>query len=370
MKRKFNVFICIVLCFLELLALTSCSSEKQQPQSSSSDELLSSESEAEPTLPFVSSEIVEKYVKFCGEPVGLMILNGNLIFTESSSNKIIQYSADEKTISVLAGCDSDVDLYVDSDADKSSFSEPTFIIYNSKLKQIIFSDTANNAVRLITADNKVYTLTYAKESPFSKPLGIISDGSDGYYVADSNNHCVKHIDKKGNVTVIAGSNGKSGYADGTASDALFNTPAGLALSSDGILYVADSGNNLIRTVDLKTKAVKTIAGNASVPDEVFGGFEGSDSEGAALSAGFNCPYGIALSSDNTLYIADKLNSKIKALSPDGTVTDIFKNYNNDDFTLLNQPASFYIENNFLYVSDTGNGAILKINLDKLGNLEE
>ncbi|MFI5335778.1 MAG: hypothetical protein ACHQ5A_03290, partial [Opitutales bacterium] len=100
---------------------------------------------------------------------------------------------------------------------------------------------------------------------FSGPFGLCSDTSGNLYVADTNNHTVRFITSgTGVVTTIAGSAGISGSFDGTHFDALFNLPHGVSVaSSTGYLYVADTANSVIRKVTT-SGGVTTVTGLAGI----------------------------------------------------------------------------------------------------------
>jgi sugar lactone lactonase YvrE len=100
---------------------------------------------------------------------------------------------------------------------------------------------------------------------------IAPDGS--IYIADAGNSAIRRISQNGGqpvVETIAG-NGVPGFADGAADKARFNTPTALALSADGnFLFVADTNNNRIRKVDLVNRRVSTLAGGAGRGSTVDG----------------------------------------------------------------------------------------------------
>lgn len=83
---------------------------------------------------------------------------------------------------------------------------------------------------------------------FRNPEQMVFDELDNLYIADSGNHCIRKIDPNGEVTVYAGQPEKSGFSDGLPKESLFNQPTGLALDSEGVLYVADWKNHRIRTI--------------------------------------------------------------------------------------------------------------------------
>lgn len=86
---------------------------------------------------------------------------------------------------------------------------------------------------------------------FNHPKGIAVDGAGNMYVADTQNNSIRKITPAGVVTTIAG-NGVSGSADGNGASATFNRPMGISVNSAGtLIYVADTGNNLIRKIVLQ-----------------------------------------------------------------------------------------------------------------------
>ncbi|MCI0485993.1 MAG: IPT/TIG domain-containing protein [Blastocatellia bacterium] len=120
----------------------------------------------------------------------------------------------------------------------------------------------------------------SEEAAFRLPDGMAMAADGTIYVADSNNHSIRRITQaNGDVMVetIAG-NGVPGFADGDGANARFNTPIDVALSLDeNRLFVADFNNHRIRVVDLLTGLVSTHAGSG-----VIGGDDGPARE-ASLS---------------------------------------------------------------------------------------
>ncbi|HEX7672052.1 MAG TPA: N,N-dimethylformamidase beta subunit family domain-containing protein, partial [Polyangiaceae bacterium] len=117
------------------------------------------------------------------------------------------------------------------------------------------------------------------------------------------------------VTLVAGT-GKPGYADGASSDAQFDSPLGVAVDPDGVIYVTEAGNHRVRKI-APSGRVSTLAGCAP-DDKHVGSF--ADGEGAA--ACFNLPSGIAVAKDGTIYVSDTNNHRIRAITPTGAVTTI------------------------------------------------
>lgn len=138
---------------------------------------------------------------------------------------------------------------------------------------------------------------------FFNPAGIVQ-ARGGLVVADSANHTIRYVGFDGIVTNIAGSGDPtvSGLTNGAGSVARFNTPLGLAVDGAGMIYVADSKNNVIRRIDL-TNGVTTYATN------------------------FNQPNGVAVGDNGDIWVADTLNHQIKVVrtntpAPDGIFTNV------------------------------------------------
>ncbi len=106
------------------------------------------------------------------------------------------------------------------------------------------------------------------DSAFRLPDDILIAPDGTIYIADAGNHAIRRIRQTGGQSVvetIAG-NGVPGFADGGSVNARFNTPTALALSADGnFLFVADTNNNRVRRIDLANRRVSTLAGGASGP---------------------------------------------------------------------------------------------------------
>ena len=189
---------------------------------------------------------------------------------------------------------------------------------------LLVADTWNSTIRRVSPGGRVSTLAGQAEADgdqdgrgaaarFKWPEGIAVDGSTGViYVADTGNDAIRSIARNGDVSTIAGAAGQRGCADGLGPAARFDEPRGLAVGADGTLYVADSGNHLIRRISPTDGSVTTLAGTAGT-----WGFQ----DGAGTSAQFGYPWGLALDAEQNLLVADTFNNAIRRISG-GVVTTL------------------------------------------------
>jgi uncharacterized protein (TIGR03437 family) len=145
----------------------------------------------------------------------------------------------------------------------------------------------------------------ATSAQLTGPLGLVVDSSGNLYIADSGNHVVRIVNSGGNISTFAG-NGGLGYTGdgGLAVNAQLATPTGLARDTNGNLFISDSGANVVRMVT-PAGLIVTIAGNGS------SGYSGDG--GPANQATFNSASGIALDNQGDLYVADAGNNAIRLL---------------------------------------------------------
>jgi sugar lactone lactonase YvrE len=141
-------------------------------------------------------------------------------------------------------------------------------------------------------------------SGLDTPSGIAFDKTGDLIVADPGTHTIKKIDPNGNISLAAGIENRSGFADGEAAAAMFNAPIGVAVSGDGKIYVADTYNDRIRVIE--AGKVSTLAGSEK-------GF----AEG--LDARFDTPCALTVWKEGRLLVADTGNRRIRAVEPDGQV---------------------------------------------------
>lgn len=236
--------------------------------------------------------------------------------------------------------------YNDGPAGVSALNEPAGLTADAT-GNLYIADAGNHAIRKLSPSGEISTLAGSgvignadgrgKDAAFHYPQAVAVDGRGNVYVADTLNHLIRRITPEGSVATLnaAPEGGREvipgllvesgGYRDGKMEDALFNEPSGLVLDAKGNLYVSDTGNQLIRYIDLAAGTVSTVAGGAS--DGELSYDEGSIYavsgyvDGSAAEARFSFPRGLAITSEGGLVIADSLNHAIRYFH-EGKVTTL------------------------------------------------
>ena len=158
----------------------------------------------------------------------------------------------------------------------------------------------------------------ATEAQLNQPHGVAVDSKGNVYIADSLNNRIRKIDAaNGTITTIAGNDEKHGRPDGPADKAILKFPKSMYMSPDDVLYVCNSGGNMILKIDLKQAplTINRVAGNLYA--KRFGG-----DGGFATDAQLNTPEGVWALPDGTVYISDSENNLVRKVGPDGKISTI------------------------------------------------
>ncbi len=336
-----------------------------------------------------------------GQPKALVLSKDKKWIYFSESNRIRKIRISDKKTEVIAG--SVVDNYLKGKDDqvksgeKARFSDPLSMSLSKDGKSLYVVDRNNNRIQEVDVDtgettyltgagryNDGSNITNGKQDGarckdeydlnasgcayFTRPIGgVLSKDGQYLYVADSGNNLIRQVtvtgSNKGDVKTIAGT-GSAGYSDAVGTSAAFDAPIGLALSPSGkMLYIADRNNRVIRQMDLGTKRVSTLVGRKEIPGYA---------EGAARSeARLAWPTFLSTDSSGNIYFTDSINMAVRKyniatkrteLISGGSVKRGYKNGNMND-AKFDYPIGTLVVGSKIYVADRLNDAIRVVDLD-------
>lgn len=204
----------------------------------------------------------------------------------------------------------------------------------------------------------------AIDATLFEPNSLFVDVLGNVYIGDLTGNRVRRVTSDGKIATVAGS-ASYGFAgdNGPAVNASLENVGGVTGDSSGNLYVADRFNGRVRKVN-SGGIITTIAGNGA------GNFFGDN--GTANKAGLNAPMGVAVGPDDTIYIADTHNNRIRRVTKDGIISTLAgagaAGFGGDNgpatSALLNEPNAVAVDQiGNVYVADTNNGRIRKIDKD-------
>jgi len=187
----------------------------------------------------------------------------------------------------------------------SSIASPFGITVDSN-NIVYVSEQNTNTIVKITALNTSSLFA----TGFTTPYGLAVDAINNVYVADKGANKILKITPGGSVTTFAGTGSTTPFLGGAALSATFNAPQGVAVDATGIVYVADTGNQIIRKI--AGGQVTTLAGSNSHTSG-FNTGAGSVSASAAL---FSTPSGLATDTNGNVFVADYTNNSIRIIIPE------------------------------------------------------
>ncbi len=267
---------------------------------------------------------------------------GNLYIADTGNNRVVKISASGQTQTVVAGTGTAGYTGDGGLAANAALSAPQAVDVGPG-GSIYIADTGNNVIRVIdpltgdistfaggastacaTASDSEGDFCPATQATLSSPSGLAVDTFGNVYVADTGDNLVRRIDHgTGYINLEAGgassvcSSASDSWGDACpAFQATLDGPRGLTLDSSGNLYIADVGDNAIREVPPGTDIISDVAGNGQATYAGDGG--------AAASASVNAPSAVAVDAAGDLYIADTGNDAVRLVSAaSGNISTLF-----------------------------------------------
>ena len=289
---------------------------------------------------------------------GIAVDANGTAYIADTGNHRVRIVSKSGAVSTLAG--SGTPGFADGAGASAMFNNPSGIAVDAS-GAVYVADSSNNRIRKVTSSGTVTTLAGSgtaawsdasgTSASFSNPTGVAVDASGNVYVADKGNNRVRVVSASGVVRTLAGS-GANAMTDGVGAGASFKTTSyyyfGIAVDSNGVVYVTDAASNRIRTIatdgTVTTPAALIPAsttvmynpngiavdsgGNIFVTDYssairmvtqagAFATLTSTSSgytDGTGSGAQFNNPQGIAVGPNGTLYVMDRSNNLVRTLS--------------------------------------------------------
>jgi sugar lactone lactonase YvrE len=311
-----------------------------------------------------------------GQPAGVAVAaNGAVYFTEYDYACIRKVQPDGTIVTLVGGDDVEEGDAGDGGPASAALLRSPYGLALLPDGSLYIADSGNDRIRVISPDGIIRTAFGTGESGYSGDGGSASEavfltpcglalGVDGsLYIADTDNSCIRRVEPGGRICAIAGT-GVAGYSrDGRpAKTAQLNRPFGIAMSRTGSLYVADYGNSRVRCIR-SDGTIDTVAGTG------LWGYDGD--EGPATLAASNGPIAIAVGPGDEICVSDNHNNRVRIIHTDGRIGTLAgtgqPGYAGDGGPAaeaqLKHPAGLaFGQHGHLYLADSGNYRIRRISL--------
>lgn len=258
-------------------------------------------------------------------PDGVAVDAAGNVYVADSSNSLIRKITPAGVVTTLAGTAGTIG-FADGPAATAKFWSPSGVAVDAA-GNVYVADTNNNRIRKITPAGVVSTLAGSSTgawgftngtgsaASFYYPKDLVLDTAGNLYVADSGNNAIRKVTQGGVVSTVAGGGiGVVGSTNGATASATFNAPRGVAVDAAGNVYVADTGNHLIRKI--AAGQVTTFAGST------LSGFFGGFANGTGTASMFDSPMDVAVDGAGNVYVSDANNHLIRFITPNGVVTTL------------------------------------------------
>ena len=249
------------------------------------------------------------------QPKSVAVDAAGNVYIADAGNGVIEKVTPGGDLSVIAGGGATPPSTTPGPATSAQLISPSGVAVDAA-GNVHIADTGNNVIEKVTPDGDLSviaggggTLPSTTSGPATSallngPRGVAVDTAGNVYIADTGNNFVEVVDfVSGRISLLAGGGGTTPQASqasnswdghfGLGTNIALNGPRGVAVDASGIVYIADTGNNVIERV------------TSSILSVVAGGGTASPSPlGPATHKLLNAPNGVAVVPSGTLYIAD------------------------------------------------------------------
>ncbi|MEE2657107.1 MAG: Ig-like domain-containing protein [Candidatus Latescibacterota bacterium] len=243
------------------------------------------------------------------------------------------------------------------------------------------ADTGNHVIRRVTTAGMIYTVAgtatiagnsgdsgAATSAKLNSPTGVFVTAAGEIFIADRDNHKIRHVSIAGTITTYAGT-GTAGFSGdgGTAASAQLNRPSDVFVDTAGVVYITDTDNHRIRVIAADS-TIGTLAGTG-IP-----GFSGDGD--LATNAQLSFPRAVYVDSSANVYIADRFNHRVRRVHSSGNITTLAGDgalaFSGDkgaaNLAQLGSPSGVWRREGDLLIADAGNHRIRRIFDDNLVGL--
>jgi sugar lactone lactonase YvrE len=260
---------------------------------------------------------------------------GNFYFADSGNNEVREIAKASGNISIVAGTGASGFSGDGAAATAATLKAPTGVAVDAA-GNIYIADAGNNRIREVSSNTGFIstiagtgTAGYtgdaglATAATLNNPSGIAIDNAGTLYVADTGNNVLRAFNPNGGAIVTLAGNGTAGYAgDGSVPQlAELKAPSAVTVDLAGNIYVADTGNAVVRQIVPILFGIVNFQGNISTYAGTAGGTANTGDGGAATAAGLLTPGGVAVDAAGDLYIA--AGGQVRLVSAaTGTITTV------------------------------------------------
>jgi NHL repeat len=268
-------------------------------------------------------------------PAGVSAANGTVYVSNTADNVIASIGGSPLATTIIAGSYENSGESGDGGpAASATLFQPAGTAVDSA-GDLFIADSGDNVVREITPNGNIKLIAGngtagltgnggpATSAELDDPQAVAVNSAGDVFIADTDNNEIREVTPAGTISDFAG-DGTPGFLGdgGPAAQAWLTQPSGLAIDSAGNVYIADSGNNVIRRVDATTGDISTVAGDfaADQGNDGIGGFSGDG--GPATLAQLHDPQGLAIDGAGDLFIADTYNNAVREVTPADVISTV------------------------------------------------